>query len=50
MKIHGWNDAVNPERLELVFANRNKEYGGYVLRKKYEKRVLMAFIATLAAS
>lgn len=47
MKIHGWNDAVNPERLELVFANRNKEYGGYVLRKKYEKRVLMAFIATL---
>jgi periplasmic protein TonB len=49
MKIHGWNDAVNPERLELVFANRNKEYGGYVLRKKYEKRVLMAFIATLAA-
>jgi protein TonB len=49
MKIHGWNDAVNPERMELVFANRNKEYGGYVLRKKYERRVLMAFIATLLA-
>jgi len=48
MKIHGWNDAVNPERIDLVFANRNKEYGGYVLRKKYEKRVLMAFIATLS--
>jgi protein TonB len=49
MNIHGWNDAVNPERVELVFANRNKEYGAYVLRKKYEKRVLMAFIVTLSA-
>jgi protein TonB len=49
MNIHGWNDAVNPERIELVFADRNKEYGGYVLRKKYEKRVMMAFIITLSA-
>jgi protein TonB len=49
MNIHGWNDAVNPERVELVFANRNKEYGAYPLRKKYEKRVLMAFIVTLSA-
>lgn len=49
MKIHGWNDAVNPERLELVFENRNKAFGGYVLRKKYEKRVVVAFLITLSA-
>lgn len=49
MNIHGWNDAVNPDRVELVFENRNKEYGGYVLRKKYERLVIMAFLITLGA-
>lgn len=42
MRIHGWDNAVNPERIELVFANRNKAYGGYVIRTKYQRRVLIA--------
>jgi hypothetical protein len=44
MNIHGWNDAVNPSRVDLVFENRNKAYGAYVIRKKYERLVVMAFL------
>jgi protein TonB len=32
---------------DLVFANRNKEYGAYVLRKKYSKYVLLSFLIAL---
>lgn len=39
-----WSNAVNPERSDIVFENRNKEYGGYVLRRKYQKRVVMSLI------
>jgi len=42
-----WSNAINPERVELVFANRNKEYGAYVIRKKYEKRVVSALLIAL---
>ena len=49
MNIHGWNDAVNPDRVELVFENRNKSYGGYVLRKKYERLLITSFLITLTA-
>ncbi|MCX6290934.1 MAG: TonB family protein [Bacteroidetes bacterium] len=49
MKWHvDWNDAVNPDRVELVFANRNKEYGAYVIRRKYEKRVVNALLIALS--
>jgi protein TonB len=47
MKIFSWNNAVNPERVELVFENRNKAYGGYVLRRKYADRVVFALIACI---
>lgn len=47
MKIFSWNNAVNPERVELVFEKRNKAYGGYVLRKKYEGRVVFAMIVSV---
>ncbi len=47
--LFDWNDATNPERAELVFANRNKEYGAYQLRKKYEKRVINALLFTVCA-
>ena len=30
--------------VELVFAERNKEYGAYVIRKKYQRRILMALL------
>ncbi len=36
------NKAVTLE--EIVFENRNKEYGAYYLRKKYNKFVLISFI------
>lgn len=31
---------------ELVFENRNKEYGAYVIRKEYNERILFAFLIT----
>jgi protein TonB len=49
MKWHmDWSDAVNPDRVELVFANRNKEYGAYEIRTKYQTRVVRALIIALS--
>ena len=49
MKWHiDWSDATNPDRAELVFANRNKEYGAYQIRRKYDKRVVKAMIISLS--
>lgn len=42
-----WSNAVSPERSEIVFEGRNKEYGGYVLRQKYQKRIIIAMIASI---
>lgn len=42
-----WSNAVNPERNEIVFENRNKEYGAYILRQKYQKRVVMALLISI---
>jgi protein TonB len=42
-----WSNAISPERRDLVFENRNKEYGGYALRKDYQRRVLFALLITL---
>jgi len=36
------NEAVTLE--EIVFEHRNKEYGAYVLRKKFRKYLLIAFL------
>ncbi|HNS12422.1 MAG TPA: energy transducer TonB [Bacteroidia bacterium] len=47
MKIFDWNNAVNPERVELVFEQRNRAYGGYILRREYTTRVLFALIASI---
>ncbi len=44
-----WSNAINPERRDIVFENRNKEYGGYVLRRDYQRRVLFALLLTLGA-
>ncbi|MCC7231486.1 MAG: TonB family protein [Bacteroidia bacterium] len=49
MNIQGWDDAVNPERAELVFEGRNKEFGGYVMRKKYQHRLFIAMIISFSA-
>jgi protein TonB len=42
-----WSNVVNPERRDLVFESRNKEYGGYELRRDYQRRVLLALLFTL---
>lgn len=44
-----WSSATNPERAELVFEGRNKEYGGYVLRRKYQKRIISALVISLSS-
>ncbi len=47
MKIISWDNAVNRDRAELVFENRNKEYGAYEIRKNYERQVVRAFLFTM---
>jgi len=41
------NKILQSDILDLVFEGRNKEYGAYELRKKYNKRILMALSAIL---
>ena len=40
-----WEDVVSPQRAEMVFENRQKEYGAYQLRKNYQRTVAKAMIA-----
>jgi protein TonB len=42
-----WDNATNRERADMVFANRNKEFGAYQIRRNYEKRIIMALLYTL---
>jgi protein TonB len=44
-----WSNAISPERRDLVFENRNKEYGGYILRRDYSKRTVVALVIALLA-
>jgi protein TonB len=41
-------DLYNPEWLELVFNNRNKEYGAYELRRHYNRNMVMAMGGTFS--
>lgn len=43
----GWDDPTSPERAEMVFQNRNKNYGAYVIRTGYNKTTAQALIASL---
>lgn len=38
------NKKIIPSLLDIVFENRNKEYGAYVIRKKYNRTVLWAML------
>ena len=42
------NKILEADILDLVFEGRNKEYGAYDLRKKYNKRILLALGITAA--
>lgn len=38
-----WQQVTSGTRNDIVFENRNKEYGAYVLRKEYDKRMIIIF-------
>ena len=42
-----WEDVVSPERADLVFADRQKEYGAFQLRKNYQRNVSRALIISV---
>lgn len=42
--LKDWNNAVNPERVELVFENRNKDFGAYQIRREYNRRLTRALL------
>ena len=33
---------------EVIFANRNKSYGAYVIRKNYDKRMVIIMISVIS--
>jgi len=42
------NKILQSDVLDLLFEGRNKDYGAYELRKKYNKRIMLALIITAA--
>lgn len=42
------NKILSADLLDLVFEGRNKDYGAYELRKRYNKRITLALIITAA--
>ena len=42
------NSILTSNLLDIVFENRNKDYGAYVLRRDYNKRLLKSLIMALA--
>ncbi|HNS12423.1 MAG TPA: TonB family protein [Bacteroidia bacterium] len=49
MNILSWSNEVNLERAELVFEKRNKAYGGYIIRRDYTNRLLLALLITVVS-
>lgn len=43
----GWDNPTSPERTEMVFQNRNKHFGAYVIRKGYNRTMARALMASL---
>ncbi len=39
---NNWDNPISPERLALVFQNRNQAYGAYTLRRDYTRTVAKA--------
>ncbi|MBI1837279.1 MAG: TonB family protein [Flavobacteriia bacterium] len=44
MAARRWQQVTSVSRNDLVFEHRNKEYGAYVLRKNYDKRMVLITI------
>ena len=43
-----WDNVINSDRVELVFENRNKEFGAYVIRKGYTKTASRAMLISIS--
>jgi len=44
------NQILKADLLDIVFDGKNKDYGAYELRKRYNKRITLALIITAAAA
>ena len=44
------NKILNADILDLIFEDRNKEYGAYDLRKTYNKRIIKALVITASVA
>ncbi len=42
------NKILNADILDIIFEGRNKEYGAYELRKTYQRRLIIAVVATVS--
>ncbi|MBL7946061.1 MAG: energy transducer TonB [Flavobacteriales bacterium] len=42
-----WNNVLTTTRNQMVFADRNQDYGAFVLRRDYTKRLLMAVVGSV---
>lgn len=47
LKPTPWENVTQSERLELVFKNKNKEYGAYQLRKKYNRNLTIILFSVM---
>src|SRR5690242_8017474 len=42
------NSILNSNLLDIIFENRNKDYGAYILRKNYNKRLFKSLLSMVA--
>ena len=40
-------EILHADLLDILFENRNKDYGAYVLRKNYDQRMTIALVIML---
>lgn len=43
----GWSNVLSAARNELVFADRNKAYGAYILRQEHHRTMIWAFFVAI---
>ncbi len=42
--LQNWNNPASSGRIEIVFEDRKKDIGAYIIRKEYEKNLFAAFM------
>ena len=42
--LSDWSSPLDHQRNDLIFENRNKEYGAYIIRRDYDKSLMVAFL------